>query len=664
MKRLLFLTFTVWFLLFAGVIAQAETDVVFVMDGSGSIDSNDFRLQKDGIIAALNNSLIVPRDGSIAIALVQFGNSTTRVEVPYTIVNNASDVANLVAQVNGISQIRSSTNPGDGINRAMSVLNTSGRPTANQNICLSTDGLRNAGASPVTAINNAKASAIGLDQFGVIAIEDPPFFFADDFHREYDPLVFGGGAVTVVRNAAEFANTVGPTCFQAELELIGLEVNQAIQDWDNSVQLIWNKTTYVRAHIQTIDSNAPPVIAVARLRGFRGGVELSGSPLTAINPGGSITAQPNAPTRRGNLNDSLNFRLPTSWLNGTIELRVEGVGGGLDCKEVAGPIPNDCSVQVSFNSTDEPEVKFVAVRWTDAGGTTHNPTAANLTELANRLIAIYPIDSLDWITGSLNWTGAVPPNLSSLNSRLESMRFWDFCWSIWPFNCERLYYGNLVGAPALGGLANGIPGTVASGDMGAESNVHAHELGHLLNRRHATYCGAQDPAAPPFPYTAVIGGRTVATLGPMNLGQDSLIFGLDTNRMRVLDPNQNFELMSYCTPLWISKFTYEGLHTSINDRFSSHISGSLGPMLEYLVVRGTIDFKDDTAEFLPFGVISSPVPPPTPQTGDYTLQLQDTIGNLIQNISFEPTKYHAFGGPDPEFGTFIIPISFEFDIKC
>jgi PKD domain-containing protein/Big-like domain-containing protein len=149
----------------------------------------------------------------------------------------------------------------------------------------------------------------------------------------------------------------------------------------------------------------------------------------------------------------------------------------------------------------------------------------------------------------------------------------------------------------------------------------------------------------------------------MNLGQDSLIFGLDTNRMRVLDPNQNFELMSYCTPLWISKFTYDGVRTAINNTFSGPVSGTQGPTADYLVVRGTVDFKNDTADFIPFGVISSTVPPPVPPTGDYTLQLQDAGGSPIQSISFEPTEYHAFGGADPEFGTFIIPVPADTDIK-
>lgn len=37
-------------------VKSQGTDVVFIVDGSGSINSTDFQLQKDGIILALNVS--------------------------------------------------------------------------------------------------------------------------------------------------------------------------------------------------------------------------------------------------------------------------------------------------------------------------------------------------------------------------------------------------------------------------------------------------------------------------------------------------------------------------------------------------------------------------------------------------------------------------------
>ena len=159
-----------------------------------------------------------------------------------------ADINAIVAAVSGMSQIGGGTNPGDGINGATAHLGPNARNDADQSYCLSTDGVRNSGVTTSSALNAAKASAFGLDTFSVIAIEDPPFAFEADFIAEYGPLVFGGGAVFVVQNTVEFANTVGALCFPVPLELVALEVTQASQDLENSVALVENKATLVRAY--------------------------------------------------------------------------------------------------------------------------------------------------------------------------------------------------------------------------------------------------------------------------------------------------------------------------------------------------------------------------------------------------------------------------------
>ena len=81
--------------------ALAKTDLVFIVDGSGSISTADFTLQKDGITAALQNPLIVPRDNSIAISVVQFSTFSggpSRVEVPYRLVTAQADIDAIVTE--------------------------------------------------------------------------------------------------------------------------------------------------------------------------------------------------------------------------------------------------------------------------------------------------------------------------------------------------------------------------------------------------------------------------------------------------------------------------------------------------------------------------------------------------------------------------------------
>jgi hypothetical protein len=520
---------------------------------------------------------------------------------------------------------------------------------------------------------------------------DPPDTLADDFYDFYNPLVFGDGTVSVVINSVQIANSVGG-CMSEAAKLVGLEVNQAIQDWKNSVQLIEDKTTYVRAHIEPAGSDTTKVFGF--LHGERNDHSLPGSPLSPVNVDGMIFAYPNAASRRGSWDSSLNFRLPDTWLQGTIELRIETVGSGLSCHEPAetGGKKNDCKVRITFNKTDTLEVKFITIDWIDGGGKIHQFREGDEIELIQRLKAIYPIASgdtgLDWFVDYLMWDGTGRPDFSEINPKLEIMRIKDRC--LEP-SCNKLYYG-VIKDDKGGGRANAIPGTVASGAM-RENNftkgryTHAHELGHDLGRHHAVHssvegtpagkkygwCGeVAGAAAPDFPYNASKGSGRVATIGPMNSGENSLIYGLDTylldqnERSRaVIDPVDHYELMSYCggSWRWISDFTYEGLASSINNTFSAesldHDAGFLeegDSLQDYLIVRGMISRYEDTLEFLPFGSLSSPAAPPQMPTGEYTLKLFDDT-QVKHSISFEPNWYeNDFPTEDTGVGSFIIPV--------
>ena len=73
-----------------------------------------------------------------------------------------------------------------------------------------------------------------------------------------------------------------------EIELIGLEVTQAIQDLKNSVVLIQDKPTFVRAHVRST-SGATVNGVKARLIGKRNNIPLPLSPIAqSENPGGDI----------------------------------------------------------------------------------------------------------------------------------------------------------------------------------------------------------------------------------------------------------------------------------------------------------------------------------------------------------------------------------------
>ncbi|MBK1632383.1 hypothetical protein CKO31_16890 [Thiohalocapsa halophila] len=665
-------------------LAWAVTDLVFVVDGSGSISSTDWNIQKDGIVAALQDPLTVPVDGSIGVAVVQFSGSA-RVEFPYRIIDSAADVSAAVAAVTGMSQIRGSTGPGEGIQAATGHMLPNARMTADQSFCLSTDGTTNTGTSVGTAISQAKSAGFGLDKFSVIAIEDLPFFDAQRAESHYGPHVFGGGTVFVVKNAVEFANTIGTLCLGEPVKLVGLEVTQAVQDLENSVALVENKDTLVRAYLEP-QNGTDPVKATARLRGYNAlGTELSGSPLTAVNAGAAITAKPDALDRRPTKDDSLNFRLPTSWTTGTVTLELEGVGNTLTCEEAAGPTANDCMAQVAFNTGSEVELKFFKVQWEDNGGTTHVPSSADLNNLEQRALAMLPTAQVDRTTGSTIDMGTGFPALADVNAELEWKRFLDLCWSV--LGCERRYYGALRNPGSLSGLANDIPGTVSSsiikdGDV-VGRNVHIHEIGHTMGRHHAVSAtavgtdGAGRPlgpcrsvagtTAPDFPFVENVSGSLRSVLGPLTLGDEKIMFGWDSLRDMVLDPTAHYELMSYCgnsnnTSQWISSFTWEGLRNTINSEFDNLPPAGAGTGTSYMMMRGRMNFSTGTAEFRPvLGFeVGSGITPPTPPAGDYDLVLLDGSGAEISSIAFTPVRMDPFlsnpSARGDELGLFLIPV--------
>jgi hypothetical protein len=83
---------------------------------------------------------------------------------------------------------------------------------------------------------------------------------------------------------------------------------------------------------------------------------------------------------------------------------------------------------------------------------------------------------------------------------------------------------------------------------GDAEDTTAHELGHALGRDHAP-CGIPDPndVDPSWPEDA--------------LHKNALIggYGYDFELSRLVKPKPTKDVMSYCTPSWVSDYTYAGL---------------------------------------------------------------------------------------------------------
>lgn len=498
----------------------------------------------------------------------------------------------------------------------------------------------------------------------------------------FDPT----NATVTLGNPTDCDTTARFALISPAVILRALEVNQAIQDWENSVPLVQDKSTIVRAHLQLPDSVTNPVlVAGARLRGFRDGTELAisggGFGLSPINPGGSLTlAHPNAAVRavRERFGGSLNFRLPDLWTRGALELRFEWTKGVVIPREPAeaGGRAGDAAVRLTFTSVPMVQVDFYKVRYTH-GGVTNEPTNTDVDVLIRRLDAIYPMvqRSSAYYSVPLDFVPS-ETNLNRINDLLAAARLANK--KSTNDHPRRLAYGVIVGTN-VGGLAQDIPGDVACGTMrtGVRGHYrHAHEIGHSLGRPHAVDAaqfGVTNRSARgacrefaatnalAFPYFSDLGGLMFARLGPMDQGDDKLVYGLNTREgelfyqatpnptnVAVISPYRTGELMSYCRAFtgwrWISKYTYTNILQTLIARFQPPAPRGLANLQspqtsepqDYLLIRGGIDLESGAVSWLPFQLAQLFEPPEGPAPGPFTLRLLDGAGQRLADIPFAP----------------------------
>jgi Mg-chelatase subunit ChlD len=152
--------------------------LVFVIDGSGSMLESEFALLREGIAAALSDAAVVPRDGRIEVGVIQIGctsPSQVCVELEPTVITDAS-IDTIVGQIRAIQQGKGLTPTAGGIREATRLLTTSPNfaTAQRQAINIVTDGQPQDGTpDPVGAALLAaqEAQAAGVDEIDAEAVK-------------------------------------------------------------------------------------------------------------------------------------------------------------------------------------------------------------------------------------------------------------------------------------------------------------------------------------------------------------------------------------------------------------------------------------------------------------------------------------------------------------
>jgi hypothetical protein len=147
-----------------------------------------------------------------------------------------------------------------------------------------------------------------------------------------------------------------------------------------------------------------------------------------------------------------------------------------------------------------------------------------------------------------------------------------------------------------------------------------------------------------FPFIESVGRYKQATIGPLSLGVDKVVFGWDSYRNQVINPTKTFELMSYCGPAftWVSTFTYSAIRSYIPSNFTRRqlnnrqlrASRKL-QNTSYTVIRAIVDMDTNTTTFLPSIQVELPSIPLASST-EYQVVGFNRSGGEVFRVAFDP----------------------------
>jgi hypothetical protein len=413
-----------------------------------------------------------------------------------------------------------------------------------------------------------------------------------------------------------------------DMRVDALEVTQAIQDLNNSVDLVAGKRTYVRMHVSS-PVNAADVFAT--LTGKRGLVTLTPT-LNPGNPGSDITVRTSPD--RGQINDSFWFELPSGWTtagNLTLTARLDPNNAKNDLAQGN----NTRTVTVNFKSTPPLRLRIMNVQYS-MGGTTYLANNSHLNALESWLRRAYPISSLQVTRQTYVYPSAGLPEVNTLNGLLA---FGKLLRMIFSGEDSRVVYYGMVddGGDFMRGKAAGIPGSIASGPTGSGTAgwdfdgsygdwYGGHEIGHTRGRFHAEFCGAGGGTSYPYP-----GGR----ISPSLTGAGA-IYGFDITTRAIYPPSWT-DVMTYCPNEWVSDFTYEGIRSYLAG--AGLMSQQAGVTADkFLAVAGTADLEANTAGLENVYLVTQNTTLPLPEPGDWTIALVGAANNDLATYPFAPDE--------------------------
>ncbi|MCL4264618.1 MAG: hypothetical protein KJ069_15450 [Anaerolineae bacterium] len=451
-----------------------------------------------------------------------------------------------------------------------------------------------------------------------------------------------------------------------DIAITDVEVTQAIQDLNDSVQLVRDKRTGVRVHVDAAGQNVPGISArLYRINSV--GTILAGP----IYPSGGThhLTVPNTPDR-ANFNHAFYFELPNSWIGGTnVRLRAE-----VNYTQIP-PEPNFANNNMNtgiytFRASPTLRTHLLVWGYTVDGDYYQPGTWQDVNQARSWIRRTYPLASTPGGYESpdpgfrLKVRTINDPNLGGHVQRTSDFCLdipeedREFCAATYTNNCaqwlrategipnDEMIYSMIWDEPSLPfprGFATGnvSAGPTGTGTWGWDTDgsygdwYMGHEVGHNAGRGHPSQgnsCG-HSASDPNFPYTgAAIGTGSMWGFDVGDIGLNSVL----TPRVY---PNSTWrDMMSYCDRQWISDYTYNGIYDFLSSQQLAPETAKPQPVragTDTIALFGTIYDDSDVANFQVVGLWDSAGPYTPPVGGAYRMRLLGSGGNQLASYDFD-----------------------------
>ncbi|MBM1311443.1 DUF1194 domain-containing protein [Sulfitobacter mediterraneus] len=178
-----------------------ELALVLAVDVSGSVDRAEYRIQMDGLAAALSDGIVTEAlvEQQARVTLIQWsGTSRQEQTIPWTVITEFSDVAALAEQVADAPRRwrNYSTAIGEALTLSAQVLETA-TECRRKVVDVSGDGKSNEGIAPADVLPQMRARGIIVN---ALAIETDDTDLTAYF---FENLISGEGAFVITANGFE-----------------------------------------------------------------------------------------------------------------------------------------------------------------------------------------------------------------------------------------------------------------------------------------------------------------------------------------------------------------------------------------------------------------------------------------------------------------------------